>query len=152
LTPAARKLNDQILNALESIKDWASPVYPEMLLRNVIAASRFDERRERKLRAEWEHISETSTIRDLLVQIPMYRWPIPRDKACFYPGCDHTLTETNKGHLRKTTTAEVSWGVKKTRARDREFTTANQRCRRQRLACSTFGRWRKRKRITRTHM
>jgi hypothetical protein len=36
---------------------------------------------------------------DLLAQIPLYKWLIPRDKACFFPSCNHILTETVKQHL-----------------------------------------------------
>jgi hypothetical protein len=55
----------------------------------MIPAARFDERRDKWRGEIWNPITAESTIRDLLVQIPLYKWPIPKDHTCFRHFCDH---------------------------------------------------------------
>jgi hypothetical protein len=86
LTPAEKKINTQVLLALEAIKNWESPAYHGMFLRSAIAAARMEEIRDRRSREDWVPISEESSVFELLLKIPMYKWPIPRDKACFLRG------------------------------------------------------------------
>jgi hypothetical protein len=72
-----------------------------MLLRIVIAAARLGEKRDRRIKVDWVPLTESSSMFDLLMQIQMYKWPIPRDTACFHPDCDHILTDSSSHHLQK---------------------------------------------------
>jgi hypothetical protein len=75
---AEKATNRQVLLTLFAIKDWANPKYAGLFLRNVIAAARFDDRRDRPVGVPWEPIDPSSPISALLVQIPLYKWPIPK--------------------------------------------------------------------------
>jgi hypothetical protein len=103
LTEAEKSMNKQILTTLFAIKDWANPKCAGLFLRNAITGSQFDENRSRPAgtSVEWEPIDPSSPICALLVQIPLYKWPIPRNDACFHPFCDHVVSELQSSHLQR---------------------------------------------------
>jgi hypothetical protein len=72
-----------------------------MLIKNAIAAARFDTNGDRPNRAAWDPITQESHIGALLVQIPLHKWPIPRNHACFHPFCDHVVTDQQNSHLQR---------------------------------------------------
>jgi hypothetical protein len=94
-------MNIQILRTLEALRDWANPKCAGMFIRNAIAAARFDDRRERRVKVEWEPIDPSSPIGALLVQIPLHKWPIPKNHGRFHPFCDHMVTDQQSCHLQR---------------------------------------------------
>jgi hypothetical protein len=101
LTPAERRMNDQILKTLFGIATWRSPSYVAALIQNAITHTRMEASRDRRLRIDWEPLHFDSTIADLLVQIPIHMWPVPLCHACFHPFCDHKVDDTQNSHLQR---------------------------------------------------
>jgi hypothetical protein len=101
LTEAEKRMNRQILLTLQAIRKWANPKYAGLFLRNAIAAARYDDHRDRPASVAWDPIDPMSPVSALLVQLPLYKWPIPRDHSCFHPFCDHVVTDIQSCHLQR---------------------------------------------------
>jgi hypothetical protein len=101
LTEAEKAINREVLCTLFGIKAWANVKFAGQFLRQAIVASRFDYDRAIPNGVAWEPLGTDSTVFDLLVQIPLYKWPIPRDHGCFHPFCDHAVTDLQSCHLQR---------------------------------------------------
>jgi hypothetical protein len=47
----------------------------------------------------WERLGEGSTIRDILLNSPIYWWPKPHANTYFHASCIYKLMEKRGGHL-----------------------------------------------------
>jgi hypothetical protein len=101
ITHAEKQINWEVLSTLEEISRWPDPKYAGLFLRNAIAAAKFDSGRARPRSEDWENLEAGSPVKDLLVQLPLYKWPIPRDHGCFHPFCDHAVDGLQSSHLQR---------------------------------------------------
>jgi hypothetical protein len=101
ITQAEKQANFEVLRTLEMISKWPDPKFAGLFIKNAIAASRFGETNARQNSENWEFLRVDSPVFDLLLQLPLYKWPIPRDHGCFHPFCDHVVNELQSSHLQR---------------------------------------------------
>jgi hypothetical protein len=99
LTPVEASTNEGVLAVLESISDWNSLAFASTLLKNTIAEAQKEKRRDRPNSISWQRSNADMTVKDLLPQLPICLWPVPRDNGCFYPFCEFCLMATRNSHL-----------------------------------------------------
>jgi hypothetical protein len=78
LTEAERRINYEVLSTIYAICQYPDPKFAGLFLRNAIAAAKFDCHRARPRGVAWEVLDSSSPLSTLLVQLPLYKWPIPR--------------------------------------------------------------------------
>jgi hypothetical protein len=101
ITKAEKQANFEVLSILETISKWPDPKFAGLFIRNAIAAARLGSKNHRPDSEPWNFLQEESPVFDLLLQLPLYKWPIPRDHACFHPFCDHVVNDMQSQHLQR---------------------------------------------------
>lgn len=97
-------MNEQVLAAIESAARWTgAPNGVDILIKNTCATILPLKPREKKIEEclPWEPRKPGDSIRDLLLNIPIYWWPIPRGDACFHANCSFKLAAHRNRHLQQ---------------------------------------------------
>jgi hypothetical protein len=94
-------MNHEVLATSEAIARWRELRHIGAFIKYAIAAAQFDDNRARPRGVEWETVSKESPVSALLLQLPLYKWPVPRNHGCFHPNCDHQVAELQSSHLQR---------------------------------------------------
>jgi hypothetical protein len=86
-------MNQEVLTTIEAIARWPDLRHMGAFIKHAIADAQFDDNRARHMGVDWELMSKESPVSALLLQLPLYKWPAPRNHGRFHPNCDHQVTE-----------------------------------------------------------
>jgi hypothetical protein len=100
LTFAEKQANIEVLRTLEILAKCPDLKTIGLFLQNAIVAAQIGARPHPNT-MRWDQLEEMSPVVDLLCQIPLRKWPIPKNHACFHPFCDHVVNEAQSSHLQR---------------------------------------------------